>query len=127
MPASVRSTNPATTWQPLAVLPASCLQRVEVLLDELPTQDEVLGRVAGDRELGEHHEVGAGLGGAGGGVGHARHVAGEVADGEVQLPERDASHDGSLRQDASRGRALKQPKAVARRKAIYSVPPMSTL
>ena len=86
------------------------LKGVEVLADELAAQHEVLGRVAGDRELGERDEVGAGLGRVSGGVGHPSDVAGQVADGEVQLTERDASHAGSLPGVAG-----------------YSVPPMSTL
>ena len=69
------------------------VERGEVVLDEARTKDQVLGRIAGDRELGEADEVGALLGRARGPLGHARDVAVEIADGRVQLAERDADHD----------------------------------
>ena len=69
------------------------VERGQVVLDEARTKDQVLGRIPGDRELGEADEVGALLGRARGPLGHARDVAVEIADGRVQLAERDAHHD----------------------------------
>ena len=68
------------------------LERREVVVDERRPQHQILRRVLGDRELGEDHDVGAGLGGARGPRRHELHVAVEVADRRVDLPERDAHH-----------------------------------
>ena len=61
-------------------------------------EQQVLGRVAGDRELGERHEVGVDRGGPVVGLEDARLVAVEVTDDEVELRGRDpdARHGTSL-------------------------------
>ena len=58
--------------------------------DERRAQQEVLGRVAGDRELGERDEVDVGGLGRRVGVEDARRVALEVADDEIELGGGDA-------------------------------------
>ena len=52
-------------------------------------QDEILGRIAGEEELGEHDHVGAEPGRLGARLAHLGGVAGDVADGRVELRERD--------------------------------------
>ena len=91
------------------------VQRRQVVADELGPQHEVLRRVAGDRQLGEAHEFRAGVGRGRGRRRHPLDVAGEIADREVQLAERDARHGISVARTA-RGSACR-----------YSGPPMSTL
>ena len=67
--------------------------------DEARLEDEVLGRVAGDGELGEHGDVAAGGLGLVVGREDALDVAVEVADHRVELtqPEPDARHHPSVR------------------------------
>ena len=57
-------------------------------------QQQVLRRVAGDRELRDERDVGAGLGGVGEGRRDQRGVAVDVADDRVQLGQRDADVSG---------------------------------
>ena len=52
-------------------------------------EHQVLGRVAGEEELGEHHEVGAEPGGLGAGGAGLLRVAGDVADDGIELGEGD--------------------------------------
>ena len=91
------------------------LQGRQVVLDEFGTQDQILGRIPGDRELREEHDVGTPVRGARRPVGHARHVPVEVTDGGVQLAECDPNHVRKRTGTAGPG---------SRR---YSMPPMSTL
>ena len=78
------------------------VERVEVVTDELGAEHEILGRVAGDRQLREAHELDAGGRCLRRRGGHLLNVAGEVADGEVQLAECDARHDISVARGAGR-------------------------
>ncbi len=82
------------------------LQGGEVVPDELRAEQQVLGRIAGDCQLRETDEVGAGLGGPGGPCDHPVHVPTEVADRRVDLPERDPDGHGpaSLAPGYSSGR-----------------------
>ena len=73
--------------------PRQRVERGQVVVDEPRAEDQVLGRIAGDRELREADEISAFTGRASRPVDHARHVAVEIADGRVQLAERDADHD----------------------------------
>ena len=66
------------------------LDRVVRRTDESGTEQEVLGRVARDRELGEDDEIGAGSLGFGQSVENHSAVPVEVADDRVQLCERDS-------------------------------------
>ena len=59
-------------------------------LDEVALEVEVLGRVAGDAELGEDDEVGAALACPADPIGDLGRVAVDVPDGGVDLGERDA-------------------------------------
>lgn len=52
--------------------------------------------VAAQRQLGKDQQVGLRVRGAGSGLGHAGHVAGDVADGGVELGDGDAQHEWSL-------------------------------
>ena len=70
----------------------------EVLLEQ-----QVLRRVAGDRQLGERDELCAGLLGAGDAVADRGFVAGEIADGGVELAQGEAQRLESTR---SGGRAV---------------------
>ena len=55
-------------------------------------QQQILGRVAGDRELGGEHQLGTRARGIGTGVGDALPVLGERSDREVELGQREAEH-----------------------------------
>jgi hypothetical protein len=68
------------------------LERVEVVLHEHVAQDEVLGRITGDRELGEDDDVDGGFGRPSGPLDEQVDVAFEIADRGVDLAERDAHH-----------------------------------
>ena len=57
----------------------------DVRLDEVPPQDEVLGRVADEGELGEQQHVGSGGDGTVHGGGDPLLIAPDIADGEVDL------------------------------------------
>ena len=57
---------------------------------EMGLQQQVLGRVAVDRQLREHHQLGAGLAGALDAVDDLGGVAVDVTDGGVDLGQRDA-------------------------------------
>ena len=63
------------------------LDRAPVGLDEVALQVEVLGRVAGEAELGEDRQVGALVAGAADPLGDLRRVAVDVADRRVDLGE----------------------------------------
>src|SRR5206468_6266148 len=91
------------------------LEGGKVVLDELGTEDQVLGRIAGDRELREEHDIGAFVRGARRPVGHPRHVPVEVADSGVQLAERDPDH------------VRKRTGTASLPGWAYSTPPISTL
>ena len=73
-------------------LPRQAFHRLEVVVDERRPQDQVLGWVAGDRELGEHHDVGVRFGRSRRPGDEAFDVALEVAHRRVDLAERDAHH-----------------------------------
>ena len=55
-------------------------------------QQQILGRVARDRELRREHEIGARPRGVGTGVGDALPVLGKRSDREVELGQREAEH-----------------------------------
>ena len=93
------------------------IERGQVVIDESASQDQVLGGVAGDRELREADQVGALVRGPRRPLHHACDVAVEIADGRVQLAECDANHERSLRDPTTGTRGAER----------YSVPPMSTL
>ena len=59
-------------------------------LQEVLLQQQVLGRIAGDRQLGEQHQLGARVARLGDALGDLGDVALEVADTAVDLGERDA-------------------------------------
>ena len=70
-------------------------------------QQQILGRVARDRELGREHELGARPRGVGTGVGDALPVLGKRSDREVELGQREAEHrfhrsSGLLRRPTAR-------------------------
>ena len=67
-------------------------ERGLVVGDEPGLHHEVLGRVAGDRQLGEGDDVAPGRVGLVVGVEQLGQVAVDVADGRVQLGQRDAQH-----------------------------------
>ena len=67
-------------------------QRREVVGDEPGLEHEVLGRVAGGRQLGKGDEVATGRLGAFVGVDHLGHVAVEVTHGRVELSEPHSQH-----------------------------------
>jgi len=75
------------------------LERLTGAGEERGLEQEVLGRVAGDRELGEHDEVAPGLDGLVVRRQDPRHVPVEVADDEVDLSGGDANpgHDVRIR------------------------------
>ena len=70
-----------------------CQRRARVG-EEVLLEQEVLGRVARQRELGEADELRAGLAGLHGELRDPRLVAGDVADDGVELGERDAQRGG---------------------------------
>ena len=65
--------------------------------DESRPEQEVLGRVAGDRELGEHDEIGRRAAGFGDRTRDPLDVAVEIADDDVQLGERESHRVASFR------------------------------
>ena len=66
------------------------LQRSAVVGDEAGLEQQVLRRVAGDGQLGEHRQVAPGRLGLVERLGDPRHVVGQVADTGVDLAARDA-------------------------------------
>ncbi len=84
--------------------------------DERRLQEEVFGRIAGDRELGERDEVAARGVGLLVRVEHARHVAGQVTDDEIELGRREAQpgHTPRIRGDCRRAtlHVMTRPDAV---------------
>ncbi len=66
------------------------VERLDRLRDERGPQEQVLGRIAGDRQLGEDDEVRARRLGGVIGVEDALGIAGEVADDDVDLGGGDA-------------------------------------
>ena len=65
--------------------------------DEPRSEQEVLGRIAGDRELGEHDEIGRRPAGFGDRTRDPLDVAVEIADDDVQLGERESHRVASFR------------------------------
>ena len=90
------------------------VERVGGRVEEAVLQQQVLGRVAGQRQLGEHDELGAGVAGALGPVGDLGRVAVEVADGGVRLRERDAKGMAGERHPSSIATRKAGPSAGAR-------------
>ena len=80
------------------------VERRHVLVDELGTQEEVLGRVAGQDQLGEGDQLGAHLARPIDEFDDAARVAREVSDGGIHLGEGDA-HDPAR---AALGRGAKR-------------------
>ena len=68
--------------------PGELVQRPQVLLDKALAHQEVLGRIAGDGQLGVGDEVGARIRRPLQGVGHLLDVPPDVADGGVDLGQR---------------------------------------
>ena len=94
-------------------LACQCLDRRAARRLERGLEHEVLGRIARDEQLGENHQVGA-LGGRGGApAAYFLGVAGDVADGRIELRERDGEavgrgvHDTDLTVLPARGNALR--------------------
>src|SRR5205085_2307513 len=86
------------------------LERVQIVLHEPVPQHEVLRRIARDRELREADERRSGRGGAGRPLGHLGGVPVEVADGRVDLSQRDANHRRKrTREDADTRSDLRVP------------------
>ena len=103
--------------------------RVQALTDgceEVAAQDEVLGRVAGDAELGQQDELRAALAGALDRLGDQAHVALDVAHGGVDLGERQAQigrlgHIPSMASSARRTtlpRVFRQDRKPPRRRGV---------
>ncbi len=65
------------------------------LAPEAGVEQQVLGRIAGERELGQQHEVDAGLGPGPRRRQHARGVAVDIADEQVVLREQQAKPGGA--------------------------------
>jgi hypothetical protein len=61
-----------------------------VCVEEVPLEQQVLGRVAGERQLRKHDDLGALAAGALDRVADLRRVAVDVADRRIELGERDA-------------------------------------
>ena len=89
------------------------LERLTRLRHERRAQQQVFGRVAGDRELGEGDEIAARRLGAVVGIEDARRVAVEVADHEIELRGRDAEPGHALRIRDTAGHA-QRPRRVPR-------------
>ena len=66
------------------------LQRVVARRDEVVPQQQILGRIASDRQLGCDQDIGAESDGAGGAVENPGGVAGDVAEGAIDLCDGDA-------------------------------------
>ena len=79
--------RPATIQRIRIGARAGCqlLDRTPICLGEVALQVEVLGRVAGDAELGEDHQLGTLPAGAGDPLGDLRRVGVDVADRRVDL------------------------------------------
>ncbi len=86
---SLASTKPTTAVMPF-VARDDFVERGQVVVDEGAAQDEVFGRVAGDGQLRERDDVGAEIAGAADPVDDLRGVAGQIADGGVDLRQGDA-------------------------------------
>ena len=86
--------------------PRDLLQRALRRPDEAGAEQEVLRRVAGDRELGEEDEVGARVLGLGEATEDALAVAVEVADDGVDLGECESHRDQSRFSPLSRKRSI---------------------
>ena len=82
------------------------LESDPAVVDETSFQNEVLGRIPADRELAEHRQLGATIGGAPKRRDDVVPVGFEVADGRIQLTERDPyrRHGGILRSGPGSGR-----------------------
>ena len=86
-------------------------QRVRRVLQKVLAQQQILGRVAGERELGEQHELRALRLRGGYARTNAPRITGDVADSRVQLAERQAHY----------GLAAALPVATARGAARFVV------
>src|SRR5262249_26341598 len=84
------------------------LDRALVGGDEVGLQVEVLGRVAGDAELGEDHQLGAGLAGTADPLGDLGRGGVDIAKGGVGLGEG----------DAHRSREVSPPRPTGRRPTL---------
>jgi hypothetical protein len=67
-------------------------ERLADVVDEVALADEVLGRIAGERQLGDQENVGLAGDGRLHGIDDESGVAGDVAHRAVDLRERDAGH-----------------------------------
>ena len=86
------SGNPTTATMP-RVVARELGERAPRVAQEVLAQQQVLGRVAGQRQLGEQHQLGAGGARRVDPGADALRVAGDVADGGVHLAEGQA-HGG---------------------------------
>ena len=59
-----------------------------VLIEELRTQKKVLGRIPGQRKLGEGDQIRAQIARAGDGLDHLLGISGKIADGGIDLGQR---------------------------------------
>ena len=94
--AALRTRSPSSHGQPTtsgtSISPASTLRLGLAGAQERGAQEQILGRVARDPELGGQHEVGTRARGVGTGVGDALPVLGKRSDREVELGQREAEH-----------------------------------
>ncbi len=72
-------------------------EHVEIVDDEPRLEHQVLRRVARGGQLGERHDVASGVLRPVVGLGQPREIAVEIADGQVQLGERDTQHRHGIR------------------------------
>ena len=98
-------------------------QRGAGRLDERGAQGEVLDGVPGQHHLGERHQVGALLGGVPGPVDDRVGVAGEVADGRVDLIQSEAKlrHAPSVIVFLTRCPGVSPPTSAVRRPAARAL------
>src|SRR2546422_11375267 len=87
---------PRSTLFPYTTLFRSHVERLPIGLDESRLEQEVLGRVARDGQLGERHELAAQRAGPLDRLDDLLHVALEIADRRVDLsePHPEPSHAG---------------------------------
>ena len=84
-----------TPGPPSAVSPANSVDRALAGGEKRRLQHQVFRRIAGDEELGEEHQVGALAGGVRPRLARLGEIAGNVADGRIELGDGDAQDVGS--------------------------------
>ncbi len=124
-PLEARSGKPTMAVEPHR-LAGQLVQRGGGVPQEVLAQQQILGRVAGERQLGKQHELGLCLARGPQTLGDAPRVAGDVADSGVQLAEGQAHRQrgqvfAAVRVRARAGR-LRSPAA----RASESIAPSSS-